>query len=95
MQKLIKLKKNKAFLARLSDFKKIAKGKVCLFVGGQTMEISKGEYVISCVARDTLVNESTLMDDPYFIEVAKEIIKHYPDVEDVVIHFIDWVNENY
>tara|TARA_R100000654_G_scaffold45136_1_gene71252 strand:+ start:1585 stop:1689 length:105 start_codon:yes stop_codon:yes gene_type:complete len=34
MQKLIKLKKNKAFLARLSDFKKIAKGKVCLFVGG-------------------------------------------------------------
>tara|TARA_R100000654_G_scaffold45136_1_gene71253 strand:+ start:1693 stop:1872 length:180 start_codon:yes stop_codon:yes gene_type:complete len=59
------------------------------------MEISKGEYVISCVARDTLVNESTLMDDPYFIEVAKEIIKHYPDVEDVVIHLIDWVNENY
>ena len=35
------------------------------------------------------------MEDPYFIEVAKEIIKHYPDVEDVIIHLNDWVNENY
>tara|TARA_R100000152_G_C6730307_1_gene155064 strand:+ start:237 stop:416 length:180 start_codon:yes stop_codon:yes gene_type:complete len=59
------------------------------------MKISKGEYVISRVAADTLIDESTLMEDPYFIEAAKEIIKHYPDVEDVIIHLNDWVNENY
>jgi len=59
------------------------------------MKISKGEYLISCVSADSLIDETTLMSDPYFIEVAKETIKKYPDINDVIKHLVNWINENY
>tara|TARA_Y100001972_G_scaffold53431_1_gene65414 strand:- start:1607 stop:1786 length:180 start_codon:yes stop_codon:yes gene_type:complete len=59
------------------------------------MKISMGEYLVSCVAAETLIDESTLMENPYFIEVAKETIKKYPDINDVIKHLVDWLNENY
>ena len=59
------------------------------------MRISKGEYLISCVSAETLIDESTLMSDSYFVEVAKEAIKKYPDINDVIKHLVNWINENY
>ena len=59
------------------------------------MKISMGEYLVSCVAAETLIDESTLMENPYFIKVAKETIKKYPDINDVIKHLVNWLNENY
>ncbi len=59
------------------------------------MRISKGEYLISCVSAETLIDESTLMSDSYFVEVAKETIKKYPDINDVIKHLVNWIDENY
>ena len=59
------------------------------------MKISKGEYLVSSVSAETLIDEYTLMSDPYFVEVAKETIKKYTDVNDVIKHLVNWINKNY
>lgn len=59
------------------------------------MKMSKGEFLVSCIAGESLLDPAVLMEDSNFVNEIKKLIKQNLEMEDIKNKMINWCERNY
>ena len=59
------------------------------------MKMNKGEFLVRCIAGESLLNPAELMDDSNFVKEIKKLIKQNLELNEIKNKMINWCERNY
>ena len=59
------------------------------------MKMNKGEFLVRCIAGESLLDPAELMDDSNFVKEIKKLIKQNLELNEIKNKMINWCQRNY
>jgi len=59
------------------------------------MKMNKGEFLVRCIAGESLLDPAELMDDSNFVKEIKKLIKQNLELNEIKNKMINWCERNY
>ncbi len=59
------------------------------------MKMNKGEFLVRCIAGESLLDPAELMGDSNFVKEIKKLIKQNLELNEIKNKMINWCQRNY
>ena len=59
------------------------------------MKMNKGEFLVRCIAGESLLDPAELMEDSNFVKEIKKLIKQNLELNEIKNKMIKWCERNY